>query len=632
VTLASPFRTLLFASCIAALAACTGGMKAVPSAVAGPGLYAMPAAAPANGKAVIVITVPPKTSSARVRVMLHGHPLYVSVATKGMTVAFSRGGKLVLKQTVALTPGSPGCSAASTGTQCRTTIVLKACNSKTNCYLANVSTFDAVKCSGRPPTCSIPARAHELSTEQKYPVGIFAGKNTNLTLVLAGIPVSASVIPADAVTAEKPSGAFDLIGAGAHALAVQFRDASGALIVGAGAPTLSISPVSGGLSPVTVTTPSSSPSEIYVTPPSTFDGLNAATFTVAPSYAGQAANGCKAPNANCTPIPVTVDMVQMVAIAGNPGVQLYALGSSTPLVTLQGGLTGLAADPAGNLYTGADLPLPPQEYGETLGVYGPPLVENAVPKSLAVGLVTLVPVADQSAYALLYVDSRFNSFYGTTLCSDAACTAGPGPSYLPGGPYASIAADAAGDSAISSTTGANCNVLIGASGPTVTTSNSPPCGQSMVFDASGNLFFTIPNAYGVVEVSKSSGYTMRTTISTGSSLPYNLAIDANGNLLCAGQDALTLDATLQETLSTTLAANQGSTVSPDHAIVIASPPAGQGTAIEALAVYSGSVYVQYSFLNGSSGTLAAYSLPGLAQTGSSLSNPTNAPTGLAILP
>jgi hypothetical protein len=599
-----------------------------PSGVAADSAAARAAAA--GGNAVITIVVPSRPSLS-VQQRATRRPAYVSTATKGMTVAFLRGGKTVVNQTIALTPGSPNCKAVSKGTQCKLTIPLKACGANGNCYLANVSTYDAVKCKGKPSVCSIPSGAHELSIEQKYPVGISAGTTTHLALTLAGIPVRGKVVPADAVTQSK-AGGFDLIGSGAHALAVEFLDADGEIISGAGAPSLKISAVSGGLAPVVVATPASSQNEIHVTPPGTFDGTNSASFTVAPSYAGQATNGCAARDANCSPVSVEVDMLQMAAISSRSGVQLYVLGATTPLATLQGGLSGLASDASGNLYTGDVIPSKPA-LPESLVVFSPPLTDGMAPTANLTGgqtgfaLGLMAQVQNGGAFAQLY-NSGTRS-YSLQLCSSKRCVA---PSSAGASGYA-IAADAAGDTALAQWP-YGCQIELYRSGSTTpsTIGLSPmqPCAQSMVYDGQGDVFLNLPGTNQVAEISPTSGVT---TISTGTVIPYQIAVDATGNLLYSGQDSLTLAATLLETLSTTLAAHQGGSIAaPDRSIVIEAASSGEGTASEILSVSGGVAYVQYSFLNGSTGRFAAFSVPDLTQSGSTISNNATMPSGLVVSP
>lgn len=617
---------------LAAALVLAGGCSGTKSAMLPPtGVTADSAAGAvaAGGNAVITIVVPPRQSTR----MEHKnrHPAYVSTATKGMTVVFLRGGKTVVIETIALSPGSANCRTVSKGTQCKLSIPLKACGANGNCYLANVSTYDAVKCKGKPSVCSIPSGAHELSTEQRYPVGISAGTTTHLALALAGIPVRGKVVPADAVT-QSNAGAFDLIGSGAHAFAVEFLDADGEIITGAGAPSLKISAVSGGLAPVVVATPASSQNEIYVTPPGTFDGTNSATFTVAPSYSGQATNGCAARDANCSPVSVEVEMLQMATISSRAGVQLYVLGATTPLTTLQGGLSGLASDAFGNLYTGDVIPSKPA-LPESLVMFSPPLTDGMAPtKNLAGGqtgfaLGLLAQVQNGGAFAQLH--NSESRAYSLQLCSSNGCVT---PSSAGASGYA-IAADAAGDSALAQWP-YGCQIELYRSGSatpaTIGLSPMSPCAQSMVYDAQGDVFLNLPGTDQVAEISPTTGVT---TISTGTVIPYQIAIDASGNLLYSGQDSLTLAATLLETYSTTLAAHQGGSIgAPDRSIVIEAASSGEGTASEILSVSGGVAYVQYSFLNGSTGRFAAFGIPDLTQIGTTISNSATMPSGLVVSP
>lgn len=614
---------------VVALGGCAGVSKSVlPSSTTGDARSRF-AATPAKGKAIVVVVVPTAPND---RMLASRRiPAYVSVATKGMTVEFKRGGKVATSDTIALKTGSPGCSTVTAGTSCRLVVPLKACGSGNNCYIANVSTYDAVKCKGKPVTCTIPSRAHELSREQNYPVGIFAGQNTKLALALAGIPVKTRVVSADAVTRATPNGVFNLIGIGPHAFAAEFYDADGNIITGPGAPTVALTAPAGSLFPVTVATPSAGSNEIYVTPPSTFNGSGLATFTVAPTFAGQATNGCKASDANCAPASVNVNMIQLVAISASDGLQLYALGDSSPLTTLEGGLTSVAGDAAGNLYTGDDDNPSIRSGPESLVAFAPPFVEGMSPTQALSdgGLLSLVQVPNQTIYSQIFVGSLFDSSYYTQFCSNVACTRSV-TSPPDSDQYTSIAADSAGDYALG-LQGSTCRAQINAA--IVTFSPTFPCAQSMAFDSSGDLFITIPSNNQIIEASKSSNYTTLTTISTGTTVPYHLAVDGGGNLVYAGQDSLTLAATLAETLATTLAANQGGTIAaPDHSIALGTPSSGQGTASEAISIVGETLYAQFSFLNATTGSFAYYNMPDLTQNFSTIPNAATLPTGLVVLP
>jgi hypothetical protein len=334
---------------LAVLAGCAGRSDLTP-----------PGAAPMAAhkvKATIQIHIPKAAKHVRVRVVRKGRPRYVSAATEGMTLAIA--GPTHLNETVGLTPTSTGCASSATDTTCTLTLTLAPCASG-KCYTATISTFDAVSCT---PACTIPGGANELSTAQNVAFGVTAGQSNAISLTLAGVPVQLALIPNSIFTTMSANGALgttdvDLIGLGAHPFIVQALDAGGNVIVGPGSPAYSVAQTGGSLS-VTIAAPGST-NGFAITSPAAFSS-NTATLAVQASYAGQAADGCTQPSANCT-LHVTAHMLQMLAVASQTGgccstgvVTLYALGDSQPFVSLENDVDlpdAIAADPSGNVYVG----------------------------------------------------------------------------------------------------------------------------------------------------------------------------------------------------------------------------------------------------------------------------------------
>jgi hypothetical protein len=582
------------------------------------------------GKLVVRIKIPRGTRRARVRVIRGGRPRYVSASTAAMTMAIAAGSKTVLKQTVPLTPTSPGCTSSPSGTVCTTTVALKACPSAANCYTATVSTYDAVFCNGAPPVCSIPVGANELSTAQNIPFGVAAGKPNSISLTLSSVPHSVNISP-DALTRANGE-TFDLIGPGAHVFTAQALDADGNIIVGPGAPAFKATPAIGGL-PVTVAVPSTAPDQIWVTPPATFDGADTATFDVTPTFAGQATNGCAEPQAVCSPTSVTVDMEQMYAIADTT-LTYYALDESTPRLSANypaGAGIGLAADTSGDIFAP----------GGVAAIYAPPLSSGSptTPACCPGSTSAVAAGANGFAYFLTSYPTAAGSQNVVSRCSPSACATTL--FILPYNTNQVFAADAAGDIAYGNPNLNNsqtCFAYVYSApsygAPTKIFGNplsATGCAMRVALDPNGNLFASDPNNSQIVEYSKASGYQTATRI-LGTPTPMLLFTDSSGDLFdVSSTGGIGGGATVQETLAASLNANQGGSLGPDHSASLFPSGYFQGVAA---AFGPDGLYVEYYSYGGSvtKPMLAGYALPGLTPLGPQLTNQSYSPQGLVVLP
>lgn len=211
-------------SALALLTACSAhgqGSGFLPQSQ--PPLGGAPAAE--RGNLRITVTLPRQSGK---------HARYVSNATQALTVDIA--GPTKLKKTVGLTLGSDGCKSSLMTTQCTLDVTLKPCPTSKNCYTATVATYDAIA------NGTIPKTAHELSADQNYSFTI--GKNTTLVpLSLYGIPKSIVLNAASqsGLTGSQKSGfVIPKCGAATQDVELYAADADGNLIVGAGAPSLSL--------------------------------------------------------------------------------------------------------------------------------------------------------------------------------------------------------------------------------------------------------------------------------------------------------------------------------------------------------------------------------------------------------
>jgi hypothetical protein len=308
-----------------------------------------------RGTATLHIRIPKHAKPARVRVVRHGKPRYVSAATQGMTIALT--GPTALTETVGLIAGSTGCTSSATDVACSLSLSLAP-----GAYTATISTYDAITCSGSPQVCTIPGSADQLSTAQAVAFSIVAGQTNPIGLTLSGIPAQLIAVPGSVFSATGASGDLHLVGLGPHAILAEALDAGSNIIVGAGAPTFSMTQ-SGSLT-LGISTPApNAPNRFLLTPPATYT-QNTASLQLTANYTGQPTDGCAQPNAVCT-TNVTASMVQMLAVINGDGgssvagfISLFALGDSSPFITMTNDIppapSSVVADKAGDLFVGQD--------------------------------------------------------------------------------------------------------------------------------------------------------------------------------------------------------------------------------------------------------------------------------------
>jgi virginiamycin B lyase len=154
----------------------------------------------------------------RIRVPKHprSRARYVSPATKSMTIALD--GPSKVNDTIQLAPGSNTFSVA-----------LAPCPTAAACYTGTIATYDA--------------HARVLSSNQRIAFAITAGSNNSIAVTLDGIAASLTLTPTGASSLQGSDAAGFSISkcvTVAQAVALAAYDADGEQILGAGAPTLSL--------------------------------------------------------------------------------------------------------------------------------------------------------------------------------------------------------------------------------------------------------------------------------------------------------------------------------------------------------------------------------------------------------
>jgi hypothetical protein len=206
---------------LSAVAACSGGGSVPPTAGAS---SAGSASAPdrakrRKGHARIRIRIPHKKKHGR-------HGRYISPATKSISIVVAGTTTVVAN----LTPSSPNCSLVGTFTQCTVNVT-----SQVGAVDFSFTTYDDVGATG-----------NKLSAND-VTLNVVSGATTPLNVTLGGIASSISFVPTVTVpqiTGSQAAG-YNLYGKIGRSFTVVPLDADGNTIIGAGAPTVTVTAPSG---------------------------------------------------------------------------------------------------------------------------------------------------------------------------------------------------------------------------------------------------------------------------------------------------------------------------------------------------------------------------------------------------
>ena len=499
----------IFAAAAFVMAAgCSGPAGTDHALLPGAPAQAPAARVPAKGRAVITIHVPRKRHARGI------HPRYISPATAAMTLAIT--GPTTLNQTVNLTPTSTGCTSTVTTTNCTLTLALAA-----GSYTATIDTYDSTTI----------ATAHLLSTAQNVGFTITAGTSNAIALSLSGVPVKIAVVPVGIMTAQSPSGTFDLLGTAAHSMIVQALDADGNIIFGPGAPSFAVARTQGNLNVALGQPTAASPNIFTVRPPGAFSAQTA-TLTITASYTAPATDGCAQSGAVCTG-SVVVDMKQLLAVGNGTGantVTIYELPIATPFATISTGIAQPAAmvfDASGNLFVGncGTCISGPTDY---VAEFAPPYTSAAIN--------TITAVSNPQAIAVDASDDLFVASPGnSSVIVDSPPYNAPVTVNTGGQPFG-VALDASNDLFVANQTTNNITAYAPpyTGAPALTISSGINVPSWVGLDGAGNLYALNQGGSGsVTEYSfpLSNAQVPNATISTGINTPGNtMAVTQGGNV------------------------------------------------------------------------------------------------------
>jgi sugar lactone lactonase YvrE len=458
------------------------------------------------------ITVPPARTTAAANVRT---PKYISTATQSIIITLTSVNGAPYTGTPAaiatnLAPSNPACTSSAAGLTCTATAT-----AIPGSDMYNVVAYDTAQTSASPMT-----PAGNVLSQSTVPLTIVAGQTNTLAtpLVLNGVAASSTVtFPTDPHISGTQTAGYSIVGNRPFTFTVTSLDASGATIVGPGAPTytvtgatpgvLAFTPVSGSANTFTVQAQKASATPVSV--------------TITPSSGA------------ATTVAITTTQELWLASEGNSNLTGFLPGTTTVLDNITSGIndpTAAAFDTHGNLWVAnfaggnvtAYAPGGTQIMADTIGGL-------AHPTGLAF-----------DAQGNLWVSQEGNNDNPTVEAFAPGTTTAMPTDTIPTSAGLSepigLAFDASGTLWVANA----INVLAftpGTSTPiaadTITTSEGP---TGVAFDTQGNLWIAnevvIVNGAGTGSVMefKPGTTTPSATLTTGIEDPFRLAFDASGNL------------------------------------------------------------------------------------------------------
>jgi hypothetical protein len=230
----------------AVLTGCSGGHASTLPATTSPSSAQSTGATTAQ----LVITIP---SAAAVAASAHTRtPAYIASTTQSVTIDLKPHGSGTsvtgFPMTANLTSSTAGCVSSLVSLQCTITLTVAPSN-----YDATITTYDGANGTG-----------NVLSAAQTVEITVLEGKTNKLPIALGGVPAGVQIVTFGGTTGGSQNLVFTLPLSATGQLAVYGVDADGNIILGAGAPSVTVS--NSNSSVYTVTGPAATtPNEISVT-------------------------------------------------------------------------------------------------------------------------------------------------------------------------------------------------------------------------------------------------------------------------------------------------------------------------------------------------------------------------------
>lgn len=314
-------------------------------------------------------------------------PAYVSPATQSIAISFTpTGGGTTQTFNQNLTPGSPGCKASLVSPLICSVSLSIAPGS----YIASFTTYDGVLNGSGVPQGNV------LSQNQNFATTVVAGQTNTIDATLQGVPASVLVSPIGGTATQNSalSLTFDKCFS-TQQVSVLALDADGNVIVGPGAPAITLTPQS---APFTISGPTTASPNLFTLTRSTVPaGLSVADVSAAIT-----------PGAGGPPAPApTVFQVHF---------NTSNCGSDTPIGTGFSQPAGAVADTSGNVYvadTGSN-EIKEVETNGTIVQFGPSI---SAPSAIAIDANNTIYAVGGGSPISLY---RVTSTAATPLLSGFA--------------------------------------------------------------------------------------------------------------------------------------------------------------------------------------------------------------------
>jgi hypothetical protein len=469
-------------------------------------------------RARITIKVPRKKSGKR-------GARYISPATESIAISIydSSHTTLVTTANQDITSGSPGCTTPTPISPLTCQISFSVAPGS---YTADFATYSGVlDFNGNP-------QGSELSANVDFPFTITAGATNNVSATLGGIPASLIVAPVTPGYLRGDKTALRLWGPNPEEVFIAALDASGAAIIGTGAPQLT---VTSGSSTLRATAASPSAPNIYLLEATTSGSPLVVTpgrvlLSVTATPAASTGSGTTV----SASVPVTIAHSAVYVSLSTPNdVDMFLdgnTGTPTPIVI---GVTvrGLAVDSNGTLYAAVPANEAVGEYraGTTTQIASLSGSGMSGPMALGTDINGRLYVTNNTANTITeYV--RDSTAAATTL-NDSSIS----------GPLG-IAVDSSGTVYVANGTGNTVTEYAsGATTPgvTITAGTGDISGpRGVAVDANGTLY--VANNTGNTVEEFPSGDTAPTVALTGTSGPYGVSVDAAGTVYVANNTAKTI--------------------------------------------------------------------------------------------
>jgi sugar lactone lactonase YvrE len=471
-----------------------------------------------NIRARMTIKVPRKKSGKRgVR--------YISPGTESIAISIYDATHTTLVTTANqnITSGSPGCTTPTpiSPLTCQISFSVPA-----GSYTADFVTYNGVlDGSGNP-------QGSKLSANVDFPFSIIAGASNNVSATLGGIPASLIVAPVAPGYLRGDKTALRLWGPSSQEVFIAALDASGAAIIGTGAPQLT---VTSGSTTLGVTAATSAAPNIFLlqasatgSPPVVTPGRVILSVTATPA----SSTGSVSPAIASVPVTIAHSAVYVSLVSPNDVEVFYDgnTGSPTPIAV---GVTvrGLAVDSNGTLYVANPANNGVSEYRAGTTTPSATLSGSGMSGPMALGT---------DANGRLYVTNNTANTV-TEYVRDSTTAATTLNDSSIDGPLG-IAVDSSGTVYVANSTGNTVTeYAAGATTPGVTLTASPgdiSAPHGVAVDANGTLYVANNTTNIVAEFQP--GMSAPSVQLTGLSGPYGVSVDAADTLYVVNETAKTV--------------------------------------------------------------------------------------------